>query len=494
MATLTELLATLDAQGALPRRQVKDIKTAIKHLAAALGHASPETCPVDAAVREEATWLQALETHFATLLETQGRTISAGNRRNVRHHLRTLLRAAEAHGLLTVPLPPRLLTPPPRAEFLRQHLATAPYQTTYRSQAGPRRYVLPQAQWPPDIQAGWRTWWTKRGHRLRDATLRDYVVLLQNYFWYLAHVEERPPTWDDLFDTGLLMGFVHWHAARVGRRSSAHGQAVVRKAAAMAKVLEHPHAFALARLRNEFEVPDEVHIKRNHLVSLAQLEAVAEACLVEGRGPYLTNPRVRFPGARRAIRFQLGVILKLLVRVPLRQRNIREMQLGKHLYQEQTGDWHLHFQGDDLKIRSRGKRLNTYEVNLSEYCDDFLPVLEEWLRDFRPRLPGAASSPFCFLTKSGQPFGTGTALSKELSYVVAMYTGRRFYPHLIRTIWATEYFDEEDKDKEKDYAVAATMLGDTLGVVMKTYYHIDEQAKQAKAATFLRKKLRGKAS
>ena len=48
-----------------------------------------------------------------------------------------------------------------------------------------------------------------------------------------------------------------------------------------------------------------------------------------------------------------------------------------------------------------------------------------------------------------------------------MHTGQRFYPHLIRTIWATEYLE-----KTQDFTTAATMLGDTLAVVMKTYYDI----------------------
>ena len=60
--TLADVLTALDARGALTRHRVKDMKTSIKYLAAALGHASPEQCPVDAACREEATWATALET------------------------------------------------------------------------------------------------------------------------------------------------------------------------------------------------------------------------------------------------------------------------------------------------------------------------------------------------------------------------------------------------------------------------------------------------
>ena len=120
-------------------------------------------------------------------------------------------------------------------------------------------------------------------------------------------------------------------------------------------------------------------------------------------------------------------MLKLLVRIPLRQRNVREMQLGDHLYQDQHGHWQLSFRGDDLKIGNRGAQVNTYHVDLTDYCPDFLPVLEEFLQVHRPKLPNATTSPFVFLTWRGTPFSEAT-LRLELSSIVAMRTGQRFYP------------------------------------------------------------------
>ena len=61
-----------------------------------------------------------------------------------------------------------------------------------------------------------------------------------------------------------------------------------------------------------------------------------------------------------------------------------------------------------------------------------------------------------------------------------MRTGQRFYPHLIRTIWASEYLPATG-----DFTTAATMLGDTLAVVMKTYYDIVHKDQHAKASAFL---------
>jgi hypothetical protein len=63
-----------------------------------------------------------------------------------------------------------------------------------------------------------------------------------------------------------------------------------------------------------------------------------------------------------------------------------------------------------------------------------------------------------------------------------MATGQRFYPHLIRTIWATEFLSS---GQASDFTTAATMLGDTIGVVMKTYCDVVHKDQHAKARAFL---------
>jgi hypothetical protein len=477
--TLADLLTTLETRAALPASRMKDCKTSIKYLAAALGAASPEQCPVDTACRDPGAWAAALETHFQAL-ETQGRTISAVTRRNTRNNLRVLFRQAEAHGLLPAPLPPRLLARTVREPWRRQQRATAPYPATYSNQVS-RRYWLPQAQWPPDVVRGWQEYQTRCGLRIREMSFKSYEKLMATYLGYFKNICGRTPTWDDVFDTAQVTAFVRWHAARLGRSSTVHARQTAILCATIAKVLEHPHARALADLRNALKAPAPLHNKREHWVSLATLEAVADASLAEGRTPLVPHWRVaRHPGAQRAGRFQRGVILKLLVRVPLRSRNVREMQLGKHLAKDpQTGHWHLEFSGDELKVGHRGAQVNVYHVDLTDYAPEFIPLLEEFLTVHRPKLPNATTSRFVFLTQLGKPHIAKT-LHLDLSEAVAMRTGQRFYPHLIRTIWATEYLE-----KTQDFTTAATLLGDTLGTVMKAYYDIVNKNQYAKARAFL---------
>ena len=254
----------------------------------------------------------------------------------------------------------------------------------------------------------------------------------------------------------------------------------------MAVVLKHPNAPELAKYRQGLKKPAPLHVKRHHMVSLAELEEVADACLAEGRASLVPAGRESsFPGKQRAGRFQRGVILKLLVRVPLRQRNVREMQLERNLWKDQaTGEWHLAFAGDELKIGSRGPEVNTYEVNLSLYRPEFIPILEEWLRVHRPKLPNAATSPFVFLTQRGNPHISKT-LHGDLQDAVAMRTGKRFYPHLVRTMWATEHLKAT-----QDFQTAASMLGDQLRTVIAIYYDVVHKEQIPKASAFLDKALR----
>jgi hypothetical protein len=482
--TLADLLATLQSRALVPASRAKDLKTSLRYLAHALGYPDLDQCPVDAVCREEATWAKALETHFAALTAS-GRVISAVTMRNTRNNCRVTFRLAEAHGLLTAPLPPRLLTQSSRTAFRRQQQETAPYRTSYSPQTGPRYFSLPQAEWPPDITEGWQRYRAKCGLRLRETTFRTYAKRLATYLGYVKHIANRLPTWDGLFDVAALEEFLRWHGSRVQRPYSAQGRHLVTMIAAMAHVLEHPAHRALNALSNTLPPPAPLHNKRMHWVSLRELEEVAEDCLREGRSPVIIPPGTLYGGQVRASRFQRGLILKLLVRIPLRQRNVRELRQGEHLFKDHAGHWQLRFQGGDLKVSTRGGQVNVYNVDLTDYCPELLPALTEFLTVHRPKLRGAATSPFLFLTQRGLPFSQ-QSLRVELADAVAMRTGQRFYPHLIRTIWATEYIEEK-----RDFTGAAYMLGDNVATVLRAYQHILGKDQQAKAKAFLSTALQG---
>ena len=485
--TLAELFTTLDAQGALPG--AKDKKTALRTLATALGYLSLDTCPVDAITAQETTWAQALNAHWRLVEETwhlsektQDKTIGAKTREETRRNLRVVFREAAARGWLTAPLPPVPVTGAQgRVAFERQQWDTAPYRSTYHPQTGPRRYGLPQRAWPPDIQEGWAAYEaTCKAQARNRASTRDIVVSkLVGYLGYIANICGDTPAWKDVFDVARLREFVAWHAERLEQERTAWGRALVIAVTAIARVLERPETAALAAYGRTLKPALPVHDKeRHHWVSLGELEDVGSACLAEGRAPHTVRTNTRHPGGRRATMFEKGVILLLWVNLPLRSRNIREMELGTHLYKDHQGHWQLRFRGEELKVARRKHGLNKYERDLTDYCGaEFATILDEWVWDHRPKLPGVPPSvpgvlptgPV-FLTRKGIPYIAST-LGRELQTVVAMHTGgKRFFPHMIRTIWATEVLDENP-----NYAMVATILGDHPKTVMDAYQHIREQ-------------------
>jgi integrase len=476
--TFAELLTMLEGRNALPASRVKDLKTSLRYLAAALGYQGLDDATVDDACRDPLRWTAALDARYRHL-EAQGRVISVVSRRNNGSNLRLVFRVAGEQGLLAAPLPQPLLTKPRRVDFQRAQRATAPYQSTYHPQ-GPRRYGLPKAEWPAHVRAEWDAYLAHSEWRLRQTTFATYEKAMATYLGFLLGVEGRTITWDDLFQVETLQAFLRWHGARLGRPLSVHGKQVVIMIAAIAVTQDHPNRRALADFRNNLPTPTAMHNKDSHMVSLARLDEIAEACLAEGRGPFQTTKRIRTPGLYRTLQFQRGLILKLLRYIPIRQRNIREMKRGQNLYEAQ-GHWHLLFRGAELKIaKKRGKPTNEYYLDLDKYAAPFVPPLREFLQTYRPRIPGADTSPFLFLTWHGTPF-TQRGLGEEVSCEVARRTGgTRFYPHLVRTMWATEYL----RAYPGDYRTVAIMLGDDIATVQRTYEHVDEALHRAKAADF----------
>jgi len=476
---LADLVSTLVEREALPRSILKDLRTSTNYLALALGYADPASCPIDLTTKPHTTWVTALNAHFEALT-AQGRTIGTSTRNNTRTNLRRILRVAGEQGLLSVPVEEPLLAPPTRTAWRSTYRVTGPYRHIY---TGKNRdaFGLPQRQWPPSVQAGWQDYQERLRRKIRPVTFQTYAGRLSSYLGYLAHIVGHEPTWEDCFDAEKLEAFVSWHGARSGRESTTLGLSVVIGAAARAKALGLPQARDLAALSRSFPKPDTVHEKRNHSLSLERLLQVARDSLAQGRIPYGTNTHqeLRNPGSQRAGRFQKGVMLTMMLHVPVRPRNIREIRLNKNLYKDDDGHWHLDFRGKELKVAMRNGKENVYQIDLNVRAAGLIPVLEEFLADFRPKLPGADTSRYLFLTRHGRMF-SGTAFRDEIAEMIAMKTGKRFFPHLIRTVWASTYIK-----KTGDYTGAAVMLGDTVQMVLKAYHDIEVESYQDRAADFI---------
>jgi hypothetical protein len=177
----------------------------------------------------------------------------------------------------------------------------------------------------------------------------------------------------------------------------------------------------------------------------------------------------------------VSLILRFLVRRPLRQRNIREMQLPQNLYTDHEGLWRIRFSGQELKVARRDGGVNRYECL---FPPDLVPLLEEYLTIWRPRLAKAGEA-HVFLNSKGRPL-TANRLTGVVAVTTMRFARVGVTPHLIRDIFATEYL----KQHPGDAAGVAKRLSNTVQVVDKHDAHLLDQEAETRADTFLQGALR----
>jgi len=274
--------------------------------------------------------------------------------------------------------------------------------------------------------------------------------------------------------------FVRWHTQRSQTTMTHIAYDLISTMSVIAHHLDHPSLNDIMHYKLDLPTPEPMHEKKDHWMTLRELEMVGLSLLQEARKPFTSTTKTnKYPGLKRALQHQHALMLRFLVRIPLRSRNLREMQLGRNLYKDEYGHWHLHFRGQELKIGTRNGKTNIYHVNLTTYCPDLLPHLEEFLTVYRSYIPQPSTTSYVFATRWGNPY-QHYGIHNELKTMVLQYTGKRFYPHLIRTIWATEFISTT-----RDFTTAAHMLGDTVQMVIRRYQEILEKDHQDKASQFL---------
>ena len=371
---LTMLKAQLTSQGHIKKlHRVKDIQTSIGYLARALGKENPEQCQQDDFLLPESVWKEKLETYFASLDKSPG----AVTRRNTRNNLRFLFRAAHDAGLITAPQSLPLLHSS-RRQHQQLSMQTSPYHARW-SAARRHPYKLPQHAWPDDIQAAWQNYAASRQLKARQATLTMYHIALSAHISFLITIEGLSIHWDDLFHTPYLDRFIRWHSQKQQVRISDQSFKLARTLHVLASHLNHPALSTLKDYLRDLPRPEPMHNKKQHEFTLRELETIGLSALQDARKPLIeTHNHGANPGIIRALQHQHALMLRLLVRIPLRSRNLREIQLDNNLYHDQHGHWHLHFRGEELKVGTRNGRTNEYHINLTEYCPEIFLTLKNF--------------------------------------------------------------------------------------------------------------------
>jgi hypothetical protein len=264
------------------------------------------------------------------------------------------------------------------------------------------------------------------------------------------------------------------------------------------------------------------HVRRTLQHLIAFVNNPNEAVL---KGPMGAEKKPIFRGTGLAIRVCISLIIRLLVRIPLRVRNIREMEIDKNLCRK-NGTYILRFSARQLKVEYVRGKPKTIEYGIEPDDTEFIELMNEWFCIWRPflaitgmlrreqrggkrsadvfeeirsqkftellssdKIPCLGPIRNVFINTKGQPM-SNDCIYEHLTRYTFRYTGKSINPHLFRDIWVTDYLrDTRNKDGSCDLTGAAWMLGNTVQSVEKYYAHILDESTGIRPRRWLKKRL-----
>jgi integrase len=162
-----------------------------------------------------------------------------------------------------------------------------------------------------------------------------------------------------------------------------------------------------------------------------------------------------------------AVALELLAFTALRGGNLVSIQIGHNLVQVSPSRFHLVFPPQEVKNRQ------PLEFELTTEASQ---MLERYLREFRPQLPGAASK-WLFPTAEGHEDRRN--FSSRLTRIVRRETGFVITPHMYRSIGPEQYLLKNPDG----LALVSTVLGHTnLETARRHYVRANERRSRERYA------------
>ncbi len=174
--------------------------------------------------------------------------------------------------------------------------------------------------------------------------------------------------------------------------------------------------------------------------------------------------------------YRTALFFYLAYETPLRSRNWREMRWGKNLRRRADGRWEVRFEGAELKVGQRQFVTNVYQHVYSTSAS-------LWIDGWRERLCERFGNdfervrPYVFTVwdhgcKSQHEPMAGNVFRYPIEHLVMELRGELFNPHKVRHIVGTFLVNEFGL---KGLGEAAKLLGDTPGVVFKTYHRPNDE-------------------
>jgi hypothetical protein len=526
--TLKEVLDTLIELDVIPSSRVGPIKTAVKQYALVLGFSGPAECPLTAFNLPDQRRNRLIEERADnTRLARAGASILGPHAmRNLKNNISYLIRTAVVHEVIK-PVPGQLASSKSVNKIKTKQI------TLRREWINPGKYVLdPVPDHLVKELSDYETWSTKIVNRDRPESLKKRAITFFQHKGTLLReagflvrfkgFNAESISLSTLSDPDNAISYIEWTIEQQGRFTVSASMNIARLII-LARYLsitahspEHQQIFEqrveeLKRYKNNFGLPEPVYDKSKRWLSLRQLESVGLSIYPLNarrlselrphvRSSLLRDQRNRFRRYNRfAYMVMQSLLIRLSIRIPLRQRNFREMlwnpetpEQGRNLYRK-NGKWYIRFQSAELKISHVKGRANRVE---HQFPDDLVDLLQEWLSRWRPILisyqkesaigteKATAGQEFVFLSSVGTPLSLQQV---TWAYESATYrfTGIAMNPHMIRTVWATEYIKST-----KNFIDAAYMLGDRVETVLHSYADLLDEDCGMRASSWLSQTLK----
>ncbi|WP_174442055.1 tyrosine-type recombinase/integrase [Azospirillum brasilense] len=217
------------------------------------------------------------------------------------------------------------------------------------------------------------------------------------------------------------------------------------------------------RLRVEAMRAPGAKRKAARRVSLQTLAALGYALLNEARSAPHWGPN-------EAVRFRDGLMILVLTYRALRRANLLALRIGTTLILDARGA-RVQFAAAAMKgRRSFGVRI-----------DPLRPLIDEYLRDWRPRLGVPSEEPMLWAARRGAPL-SASACSTRIGDLIEKRLGVRISPHFFRDRLATTLVEDRPTDGA---ALGTTMLAHRDGGVTDRHYRAYAESLVAQEAVEL---------
>lgn len=175
--------------------------------------------------------------------------------------------------------------------------------------------------------------------------------------------------------------------------------------------------------------------------------------------------------------WQRYLIIAILTYCPVRQREIRELELGKTLFREPEG-YKVKLRPEDHKTGSKTGKGREYWLPQHLTQD-----LEHWINEWRPKANVKHNFVFFSVGGNGKPHSIGQPLttpnvSAMVPTIMYKFTGKRPSPHTFRNI-AITYQRKYGKPEQQE--ALAELMGHTVEVANKVYDQTTSIEKTEKA-------------